>query len=59
MPLNLMIQEVKCPVCGKVFIPSPEHVYKVYLKGYNAYKKVCSYHCMMDYRRKKKGRNKN
>ena len=32
MPLNLMIQEVKCQVCGKVFIPSPEHVYKVYIK---------------------------
>ena len=56
MPLNPKIQEAVCPVCKKVFIPAPEHVYKVYLKGY---KKVCSYHCMMNYRRKKKGRQQN
>jgi hypothetical protein len=33
-----------CPVCGKEFFPTPEHVYKIYFfrKGYVL---TCSYSC--------------
>jgi C4-type Zn-finger protein len=31
-----------CPVCGKVFIPAPEHIYKI---GKFKDKLVCSYGC--------------
>ena len=32
---------VKCPICGKMYIPAPEHVYR----NYNGKKLVCSYKC--------------
>ena len=32
---------VKCPICGKMYIPAPEHVYR----NYNGKKMVCSYAC--------------
>ena len=32
---------VKCPICGKMYIPAPEHVYR----NYNGKKMVCSYQC--------------
>ena len=32
---------VKCPICGKMYIPAPEHVYR----NYNGKKMVCSYKC--------------
>ena len=32
---------VKCPICGKMYIPAPEHVYR----NYNGQKMVCSYAC--------------
>ena len=32
---------VKCPICGKMYIPAPEHVYR----NYNGIKLVCSYKC--------------
>ena len=35
--------EVKCPVCGKSFIPYPEHVYK---DKRNSGKRVCSWSCV-------------
>ena len=41
-----------CPVCGKEFIPAPQHVYKVTKWS----PPVCSYHCMMDGRRKRDAR---
>lgn len=36
--------EIKCPVCGKMFIPAPEHSYKIGegIKG----ELVCTYSCM-------------
>lgn len=43
-----------CPVCGKEFVPAPDHVYKVTKSG----APVCSYHCMMDARRKRDARRK-
>lgn len=43
--------ECKCLVCGNKFAPAPFHVYKVHIR--NTTKKVCSYHCMREYRRKK------
>jgi len=35
--------ESKCPVCKKLFIPAPQHVWKV------GGKKVCSYTCMRSF----------
>lgn len=32
---------VKCPQCGKMFVPAPEHAYH----NYNGKKLVCSYKC--------------
>ena len=32
---------VKCPICGKTYIPAPDHVYR----SYNGKKLVCSYKC--------------
>ena len=32
---------VKCPICGKMYILAPEHVYR----NYNGKKMVCSYAC--------------
>jgi hypothetical protein len=41
--------KTKCPVCGSVFYPTPEHVYKTSEKG----RLVCRYNCMMKYRNRK------
>jgi hypothetical protein len=46
--MNRMIKERTCPICGKIFYPPQENIYKVYVKsGKTGYKKVdvCSYHC--------------
>lgn len=38
----------RCPVCGKLFVPGSEHVYKVdyYAKGNHSRKRACSWSCM-------------
>ena len=41
---------VKCPVCGKTFVPAPYHVYKE--AGRAKTRKVCSYSCMLKAERK-------
>ena len=38
-----------CPVCGKTFLPAPQHAYKV---RPSSGAPVCSYKCMMVCRRK-------
>ena len=38
---------VKCPICGKMFVPAPEHAYH----NYNGKKLVCSYSCSMTSRK--------
>lgn len=38
------LDEKKCAVCGKVFIPAPLHVYKRHYS--NLIKWFCSYHCL-------------
>ena len=43
------LTEKICPVCGKEFITAPQHVYKTSSKG----TPVCSYSCMMKYRKNK------
>ncbi len=37
-------KERRCPVCGKVFRPAPEHVWKIGKDRENNY--VCTYTCM-------------
>ncbi len=39
----------KCPICGKEFVPAPEHAYRL---PYNKGGPVCSYHCMREARRR-------
>lgn len=41
----------ECPICGKRFIPAPEHIYKIPNGG--SYKYVCSWGCQRKYERKK------
>lgn len=44
------ITETKCPVCGKIFVPSPEHVY------HDGKKKVCSWNCHVEAERRKEAK---
>ena len=39
--------ERKCPVCGKIFVPAPEHVYIEDQKGF------CKWSCLCEYRKRK------
>ena len=41
---------IKCPVCGKMYKPAPEHVYKI---GKNKKRLVCSYNCMRKWEKEK------
>jgi uncharacterized OB-fold protein len=38
--MNDKLLGIKCSVCGKGFIPAPEHVFKY------KFKKVCSWSCV-------------
>lgn len=56
------ITEKKCPVCGKIFIPAPLHVYKRNYGRVGRTKYLCSYHCMLAYDKEhppKRGYTKN
>ena len=44
-----------CPVCGKRFLPAPQHAYRV-RPNHGAF--VCSYKCMMVCRRKAEAKKK-
>ena len=37
------VQQIVCPICGKMFKPAPEHIYSV---GKNKKKLACSYTCV-------------
>ena len=41
---NSSLKEAKCPICNKVFVPAPEHMYKAHDKV----RYVCTYHCMLE-----------
>lgn len=45
---------IKCPICGKMFIPAPFHVYKIRQKWYlSVYSRlVCSWGCQRRWERK-------
>ncbi len=46
-----IIVDKTCPVCGKNFIPAPEHAYKIRVgKGRSSL--VCTYSCMLKWRKK-------
>jgi hypothetical protein len=49
-----VFSEIKCPVCGKMFIPAPKHVYK----DRNRKIRVCSWKCVCESERLKKGADK-
>lgn len=44
------IREQTCPVCGKLFIKQPEHVYKINKKKHDV--SVCSWKCMRSVEKK-------
>lgn len=37
--------ELKCPICGKTFVPAPEHIYRDKRVWRGSF--VCSYGCML------------
>ena len=37
--------EIKCPICGKMFVPAPLHAWKINV-GYYREIEVCTYSCM-------------
>ena len=44
-----------CPVCGKKFLPAPEHIYKTCPSG----RFVCGWNCLVKYRKKKERKKNN
>ena len=55
-----------CPICGKKFVPAPEHAWKI--GSYNTYtaesddgrrKHVCSYSCMRKWEKEQEEKLKN
>lgn len=52
---NISLIEKKCPQCGKVFVPAPEHAYKLYA-GSSHEKVFCKYTCMLRYREEHPGK---
>ena len=44
-------KESTCPICGKKFIPAPEHVYRRRVRTSLRY--LCSYHCVLEYDKNK------
>ena len=44
-------KESTCPICGKKFIPAPEHAYRRRVRTSLRY--ICSYHCVLEYDKNK------
>lgn len=38
------LNETKCPICGRLFYPTQDHVYKTYVKGKLV--RVCRWSCL-------------
>ena len=51
------LRERKCPICGKNFIPAPQHSWG-YRKNKNQFVKVCSYSCHREAQRQKESKRK-
>lgn len=57
-----MLKAIKCPVCGKEFVPAPMHIYKTRVSPKGSELLVCSWTCvrngekMTDAQRKRKER---
>lgn len=49
---NTALRMPSCPICGKNFIPAPEHIYKIREKG--TYKLVCSWGCVRKHEKREK-----
>ena len=47
---------VRCPMCGKSFIPAPEHIYKAPIKGRVKY--LCGWNCLRKLEREKEAKKK-
>lgn len=43
-------KQEKCPVCGKMFKPAPEHAYHI---GSSQKRRVCTYSCMRKWEKEK------
>lgn len=44
------IKELKCAVCGKIFIPAPSHIFNEIRKGKTYH--ICGYNCNCEFNRK-------
>ena len=51
MKIRVIMPELKCPICGKWFIPAACHAYKSKCKPSG--KKVCSWHCVLESERRR------
>lgn len=52
---DIFLQELECPVCGKLFFATSMHVYK---DKRAPYKKVCSWSCVCKSERLKEEKSK-
>lgn len=52
--MSTQLEERKCPICKKIFVPAPFHSWRVSEKG----AMVCSYHCVLESDRRKEERRK-
>lgn len=46
-----------CPICGKLYIPAPLHIYRV-SNGRGGQKRVCKWSCVMEGERRLKNKQK-
>lgn len=46
-----------CPVCGKNFVPAPEHIYRIRINK-NRSNLVCTYNCMINWQNKHEKRSR-
>jgi hypothetical protein len=52
--MSTNLREIKCPICGKIFVPAPYHAYRANHKD----ALVCSYHCVLESERRKDTKRK-
>lgn len=55
--MGAYLDEVKCPVCGKLFIIPPANRYKLTIKKQVYH--YCSYHCFREVQKKLEGKKYN
>lgn len=49
--ISLLLNETKCPVCGKCFYPTAEWAYKLNTWRLKTARYTCSWSCLQKYKR--------